>query len=67
MGGRMIIKVNTRNDSAESVDIHCMTTEFLIIMSALKQYAIEPLNHPDNVKLAASMINTDFIKVESEE
>ena len=63
----MKIIVNTKNDCAESVDLNCNTTEFLIIMSALKDYAKNLRHNRDNIKLAASMINTDFIMVESEE
>ena len=63
----MNITVNTKDDCAVSVDIHCKTTEFLIIVSALKQYARDLINHPNNIKLAVSMIGTDFVFKEAEE
>lgn len=63
----MNVTVNTKDDCAISVDIHCKATEFLIIMSALKQYVRDLINHPDNIKLATSMIGADFVFKEAEE
>lgn len=63
----MRVQINTKKGCAESVDLNCNTTEFLIIMSALKQYVRDLINHPDNIKLATSMISTDFVFKEIEE
>lgn len=56
----MKIQINTKNNCAVSADIHCRPVEFLLIMRALKDFAKDLSNHPDNVKLAVLMINTDF-------
>lgn len=56
----MKIQINTKNNCAVSADIHCRPVEFLMIMRALKDYAKDSKNNADNIKLAVSMINTDF-------
>ena len=57
----MTLRVNTVNNSCESVDVHCSPVEWLILNKALRWFSLDKLVHPDDKKIAERMISVEPI------